>query len=223
MDVDINTQKSIYSEEFYREFHGDPKAVDSKKLLTTLDDYDQAIVASGSAEKYGSGISDLKKLTQKQFQGQKLSDGYKVGMTVEYKGLEWHNKGLDLREQASRLKSEAMKLQANGADPSVISEKLLKANQLMAESENMVEESIRQLKKQYNNIVSCCDLAVMQSTGTKSAISDKMRVAFALAEKVGKGLSPAEYEAAIKTLGFDIRSLANALGNTLAKIDMKLK
>ena len=223
VDVDINTQKSIYSEEFYREFHGDPKAVDSKKLLTTLDDYDQAIVASGSAEKYGSGISDLKKLTQKQFQGQKLSDGYKVGMTVEYKGLEWHNKGLDLREQASRLKSEAMKLQANGADPSVISEKLLKANQLMAESENMVEESIRQLKKQYNNIVSCCDLAVMQSTGTKSAISDKMRVAFALAEKVGKGLSPAEYEAAIKTLGFDIRSLANALGNTLAKIDMKLK
>lgn len=223
VDVDINTQKSIYSEEFYREFHGDPAKVDSKKLLNTLDDYDQAIVASGSAEKYGSGISDLKKLTQKQFQGQKLSDGYKVGMTVEYKGLEWHNKGLDLREQATRLKNEAMKLQASGADPSVISEKLLKANQLMAESENMVEESIRQLKKQYNNIVSCCDIAVMQSTGTKSAISDKMRVAFALAEKVGKGVSPAEYEAAIKTLGFDIRSLANALGNTLAKIDMKLK
>ncbi len=157
---------------------------------------DQASTDRLDAEAYGVGQPDLETATQGAYRGRDLIDVKGTAQTVKFKGHHWFNEADDLRRAAMGL-DEGSPLR----------------RQYLAAAEASTEEGMRQLTKQYNNMVITRTQSMLNAGNAPGAA-----IPADLAEKINVlrtvetgHLTPAQAEAVLGRMGTSTRGVADQM------------
>lgn len=219
VDVPKADTKRVYNEEFYKANHkGEvPRTPDGKIDTAKIDDYaekmDQSTTDRLDAEAYGIGDKDLQTSTMDAARYRNLDDVGAVAKTMEFKADEWAKRADKARADAEKaLKEGNLDLYA----------------ELNQKTEGLLEESMRQTTKQFDNMVVKRIVEVNRKAGFPDVPVAKipltLQKAIAIMKKVGKedGLTAAEAEKALELMNLSPRQVAE-MSSSMVESLQKLK
>ena len=219
-NVDLNTSTKTFRETFYRRVKGgaNPPSEEAASKLCRL--YDQTVVSDGHPEMYGSVKDDVFRAIDPARQAEKFADADGVAKAIAYKGKDRFAEAATATEKALKLQDEAMKLAAS--DPAKSTLMMQESIQLMKESAREGQEGLRQLTKQFDNILVPRDL-IAQGNGKLSAISQKLYDMHEIARSCSvDGIMSYETVKRIfrDEFGMTMEDFANATGELAKLIDL---
>lgn len=220
VNVDLDIQTNALNNAFYRRVNGGIDAPSPEVARMNAKLYDQAVVAEGSREMYGTDPNDLKRAIDPTRQGEKFSDARAVGDAISFKGNDRFADAAEHAKRAEWLQEEGFK---------VINENASKGNELlnrsieaMEEASDAYQEGLRQLYKQYTRILKPRNVAAM-SRGNTTKITPQMEEMMAIVKRCADDgeVSWAVTENLLKSkYGVGFNQLADMLGDLAVKIDV---
>ena len=219
VNVDLDIQTNALNDSFYRRVNGGIDAPSPEVARMNAKLYDQAVVAEGHGEMYGTDPNDLQRAINPNRQGEKFTDARKVGDAITFKGKDRFADAMSQAQRAEWLQTEGFK---------IINENAQKANELLArsvdamkEASDAYQEGLRQLYKQYNRILKPRNVAAM-SRGSVTKITPQMEEMMEIVKRCADDgdVSWAVTERLLKDkFNTNFGKLAEMLGDLAVKID----
>lgn len=219
VNVDLEVATRSFRKILYMRGHGgkfppsDEAAAAYARLL------DQTVVSDGHAEMYGKA-DDVDKAINPARQGEKFTDPEGVARAAAFKGADRFREASEYTEKAMKLSDEAMK--AANVDPAKAAEMMKKSIELMKNSAREGQEGLRQMTKQFNNIIVPRN-EIAKGLGRADAIPQRI---YDMMDVVRRCSDTGEipYEAVKGILkedfGVTMEEFANEVGELLKKIDI---
>ena len=168
---------------------------------------------------YGKA-DDVDKAINPARQGEKFTDPEGVARAAAFKGADRFREASEYTEKAMKLSDEAMK--AANVDPAKAAEMMKKSIELMKNSAREGQEGLRQMTKQFNNIIVPRN-EIAKGLGRADAIPQRI---YDMMDVVRRCSDTGEipYEAVKGILkedfGVTMEEFANEVGELLKKIDI---
>ncbi len=219
-NFDLTTSTDTFARAFYRRISGGLEPPDMETAYKACRRFDQAIVSDGHPEMYGrSETGDVFKALDPSRHGEDFVDPDQIANAIAYKGKDRFHEAAEYTEKAMELRRQAQELARS--DPAKSSQLMKESYEMMKESERSGHEGLRQMYKQFENILNPRDI-VAQTRGKASAISQEMREMHALVKKcVEDGLPyPTLQKIFRNQYGMTVEAFADATGRLAKTIKM---